>query len=41
MAAEGLMSDQFHYIQKGYNIAGADAGINTASHILNKKEPKM
>lgn len=33
--------DQFHYVQQGYNITGADAGINTAFHIVNKKEPFM
>jgi len=41
MAVDGLMKDQFHYVQQGYNITGADAGINTAFHIMNKKEPFM
>ncbi|MDF1962504.1 sialate O-acetylesterase [Priestia megaterium] len=41
MAADGLMKDQFHYVQQGYNITGAEAGINTAFHIMNKKEPFM
>jgi hypothetical protein len=39
MAAEGLMKDPFHYVQQGYNTVGAEAGINTALHILRKKEP--
>lgn len=41
MAAAGLMRDPFHYLQQGYNITGADAGINTAFHILTGKEPYM
>lgn len=41
MAAEGLMKDPFHYLQQAYNTVGADAGIQTAFHILTKKEPAM
>lgn len=41
MSAAGLMKDSFHYTQNGYNITGADAGINTAFHIMHKKEPCM
>ncbi|WP_235549862.1 sialate O-acetylesterase [Paenibacillus sp. Soil766] len=41
MATAGLMKDQFHYTQAGYNAVGADAGINTAFHIMTKKEPCM
>ncbi|RTE08402.1 hypothetical protein EJQ19_18385 [Paenibacillus whitsoniae] len=41
MAEAGLMKDQFHYTQDGYNAIGADAGINTAFHIMTKKEPYM
>ena len=41
MATDGLMKDQFHYTQKGYNIVGKDAGINTAFYINNLKEPTM
>ncbi|NOU79437.1 hypothetical protein GC101_11165 [Paenibacillus sp. LMG 31459] len=37
MAAAGLMIDAFHYTQKAYNITGADAGRNTARHILSLK----
>jgi hypothetical protein len=39
MAAEGLMKDPYHYLQSGYNTVGAEAGINTAFHILTRKEP--
>ncbi|MGU9052047.1 sialate O-acetylesterase [Clostridium perfringens] len=41
MATDGLMKDQFHYKQAGYNITGEDAGINTAFYIKNLKEPTM
>jgi hypothetical protein len=41
MAREGLMNDPFHYLQQAYNTVGADAGINTAFHILTGKEPYM
>ncbi len=41
MAADGLMKDVFHYLQQGYNITGEDAGINTAFHVITKKEPYM
>jgi len=41
MAADGLMKDQFHYTQPGYNITGADAGKNTAFHIMYGKDPYM
>ena len=41
MATDGLMKDQFHYKQEGYNITGKDAGINTAFYINNLKEPTM
>lgn len=30
MAASGLMKDDLHYMQKGYNIVGAQAGKNAA-----------
>lgn len=36
MAFRGFMSDSFHYTQEAYNITGADAGRNTAHHILNR-----
>jgi hypothetical protein len=41
MAEDGLMRDPFHYLQQGYNITGADAGINTAFHLQTGKEPYM
>lgn len=41
MATDGLMKDEFHYKQEGYNITGRDAGINTAFYINNLKEPTM
>ncbi|WP_082811936.1 sialate O-acetylesterase [Clostridium sp. Marseille-P299] len=37
----GLMKDQFHYTQHGYNIVGYDAGMNVAYHILTGKEPTL
>ena len=27
-AARGLMKDEFHYLQEGYNLVGAEAGKN-------------
>lgn len=41
MADAGLMKDSFHYTQKGYNIAGANAGKHTAYYINNGVEPCM
>lgn len=41
MAVEGLMKDQFHYTQTGYNIVGEDAGKNMAFYVNNLKEPIM
>jgi len=41
MATDGLMKDEYHYKQAGYNITGADAGKNTAFHITTGKEPTM
>ena len=40
-AYNGLMKDQFHYKQEGYNIVGKDAGINSAFYVNNNKEPFM
>lgn len=28
-----LMKDAFHYLQKGYNLVGEDAGKNTGKYI--------
>ncbi|HZG84014.1 sialate O-acetylesterase [Paenibacillus sp.] len=41
MAADGLMKDEFHYVQKAYNIVGAEAGMNAAFHVLTGKEPSL
>ena len=41
MAAAGLMKDQYHYTQEGYNIVGKDAGLNMAFYTNNHKEPYM
>lgn len=32
-ADRGLMKDEFHYLQKGYNLVGEDAGKNTGKYI--------
>lgn len=32
-ADRGLMKDEFHYLQKGYNLIGEDAGKNTGDFI--------
>lgn len=41
MATSGLMKDVYHYTQEGYNIAGYDAGKNTAYYLNHLKEPTM
>lgn len=41
MQADGLMKDNFHYYQKGYNITGNHAGINAAIYATSGKEPTM
>lgn len=33
-AKRGLMKDEFHYLQAGYNLVGEEAGRNTAKYIL-------
>lgn len=33
-AQKGLMKDDLHYLQAGYNLVGDEAGRNTANHIL-------
>lgn len=38
MAASGLMTDEFHYSQQGYNMTGTDAGLHTALDILARKK---
>lgn len=32
-AKKGLMKDEFHYLQKGYNLVGEEAGKNVAEYI--------
>lgn len=32
-ADRGLMKDEFHYLQRGYNLVGEDAGKNTGKYI--------
>ena len=38
---DGLMKDNWHYTQKGYNILGKDVGINLAFYVNNGIEPYM
>ena len=39
--AKGLMKDDFHYYQAGYNLMGTYAGINAAYYVNTGKEPTM
>ena len=41
MKKRGLMKDQFHYFQEGYNECGTYAGINVAHYVTTGKEPTM
>lgn len=41
MRERGLMKDNFHYYQAGYNEVGSYAGVNTAFYVNNGKEPTM
>lgn len=41
MRERGLMKDEFHYTQAGYNEMGTYAGINTAIYVNTEKEPTM
>ena len=38
---DGLMKDDWHYTQEGYNILGTDAGKNVAFYVNNGIEPTM
>ena len=38
---DGLMKDDWHYTQEGYNILGTDAGNNVAFFAINDIEPTM
>lgn len=39
--ADGLMKDEYHLLQAGYNIVGTDAGTNAAFYVNNQIEPYM
>ena len=41
MATLGLMKDQFHYYQHGYNLVGAEAAQNIAFYANTGKEPTL
>lgn len=41
MKARGLMKDDFHYYQAGYNECGKHAGINAALYVTSGKEPVL
>lgn len=41
MGEDGLMKDEYHLTQAGYNIIGTDAAINMAFYVNNHKEPYM
>lgn len=41
MRTKGMMKDAFHYYQIGYNIVGANAGVNAALYATTGKEPTM
>lgn len=41
MRKRGLMKDDFHYYQAGYNECGTHAGVNTAYYVNCGKEPTM
>lgn len=35
-ADRGLMKDEFHYCQEGYNLVGAEAGRNAGRYVIKK-----
>lgn len=35
-AGRGLMKDEFHYCQEGYNLVGAEAGRNAGRYVLSE-----
>lgn len=41
MKDRGLMKDDFHYYQAGYNEVGAYAGVNAGLYAMTGKEPTM
>lgn len=36
-AQKGLMKDEFHYLQAGYNLVGEDAGKHTAEYLMTHR----
>ncbi len=40
-ADRGLMKDEYHYLQKGYNLVGEDAGKNTGKYINDDIKNEM
>lgn len=40
-AARGLMKDEFHYLQEGYNLVGAEAGRNAGRYIAAGEMPEV
>ena len=36
-AQKGLMKDEFHYLQEGYNLAGEDAGKNAGEYLVQEQ----
>ena len=38
---KGLMKDNQHYYQEGYNLCGEDAGVNAAYYVTTGKEPMI
>ena len=41
MAEDGLMKDEYHYVQKGYNIVGKDVGKNMAYFVKKNEKPSF
>lgn len=41
MQSEGLMKDEFHYKQEGYNLTGTDAGRNIAYYLKTGRKPSF
>ena len=38
---KGMMKDDLHYYQEGYNYCGEDAGVNAAYYVTTGKEPMI
>lgn len=38
---KGMMKDDLHYYQEGYNFCGEDAGVNAAYYVTTGKEPMI